>query len=672
MFAYLTLFIYLAVGVVFVRVYAPEKTTVEFTTSYLNIFSKSHLRTVAIAAPIAPEIGFAELKFPKEETRPLRVAMRASDPVKESAHIAKDEIKVLTKTNLPFQEIIVLKPVTSLSKFETNLIALFKEQNFEAIAKIENTDSVSTLMAAAKDAEPDYFEYKAHENNPKNSFEQASTTPPKAKTLNEPTGDAEIDEVLVDNLVNIDYPVETHKEPSRETATSPGLTVTTQNLVAISSPMTSQVDFRQPPLMKNQKMKPDSGGTITKKAGSSSEQNTLGNSLGFIQENARSFQSQVTIHITGTNLKEMTTEVGFEVRPLDDLTEAVSDYNSGEVILDQIMADDKMTRSVALLKHGFAPTNVDLILEEGASDISIPLIEENTFNEMLAPYESRGAIGAVLVELEDGVESASIDVPYSQVLKLNKNLQATETDVFSYQLFLGVRAGNAMLSYKSTNGEVTSKILHIHEHELTFETNFFEDVQSEQVSLVEEDLLSKEKTRLIISTNSIKQFATDKLAKKINDNTFRTDFNRTLLGGRKYVELIHQQEPIFVGYRNSSVLEIPSENFMRYVLSKFESGKLGSRCLIQINLTQKAVRVDMGSESIGESLMTSMQALDADGKFYDSVGEKTRRLIVVGENQGAMELGQDSKINFKITYRDGSVQYLGSYCSPNTYLVEQL
>jgi len=331
-----------------------------------------------------------------------------------------------------------------------------------------------------------------------------------------------------------------------------------------------------------------------------------------------------------------------------------------------------MTRSVALLKHGFAPTNVDLILEEGASDISIPLIEENTFNEMLAPYESRGAIGAVLVELEDGVESASIDVPYSQVLKLNKNLQATETDVFSYQLFLGVRAGNAMLSYKSTNGEVTSKILHIHEHELTFETNFFEDVQSEQVSLVEEDLLSKEKTRLIISTNSIKQFATDKLAKKINDNTFRTDFNRTLLGGRKYVELIHQQEPIFVGYRNSSVLEIPSENFMRYVLSKFESGKLGSRCLIQINLTQKAVRVDMGSESIGESLMTSMQALDADGKFYDSVGEKTRRLIVVGENQGAMELGQDSKINFKITYRDGSVQYLGSYCSPNTYLVEQL
>jgi hypothetical protein len=91
-----------------------------------------------------------------------------------------------------------------------------------------------------------------------------------------------------------------------------------------------------------------------------------------------------------------------------------------------------------------------------------------------------------------------------------------------------------------------------------------------------------------------------------------------------------------------------------------------------VNLNKEAQKVDVAGESVGSSLMTSTQILDADGKFYDSVGPKSRKVIVLGENQGAPDYAQDSKINFKITYQDGTVQYLGSYCSPNTYLVEQL
>ena len=84
------------------------------------------------------------------------------------------------------------------------------------------------------------------------------------------------------------------------------------------------------------------------------------------------------------------------------------------------------------------------------------------------------------------------------------------------------------------------------------------------------------------------------------------------------------------------------------------------------------LKVDVGSESVGSSLMTYIQILDADGKFYDSAGPKSRKIIVVGENQGAPDYAQDAKVNFKISYQDGSVQYLHSYCSPNSYLVEQL
>ena len=340
--------------------------------------------------------------------------------------------------------------------------------------------------------------------------------------------------------------------------------------------------------------------------------------------------------------------------------------------MDQELAQPKMNRSITLLKLGFAPTNTDLILEEGVTELSIPAIEEDTFNELLAPYEARGPIGAVLVELDDTVEGASLDVPYSQVLKLDEKMKVTEGDDFTYQLFVGVKAGNAMLSYKGQRGDITSKIIHVHEREVSFESNFFEDVLNEKVTLLEEDLLSKEKTPLILSAEEVKQFATSKTASKINDHTYRTDFNRTLLGARKYLELSHQSEPVFVGFKEATTLDIPSENFMRYILSKFEGGRLGNRCLVQVNLAKKAVKVDVAAESVGTSLMTYTQILDADGKFYDSISSKSSKIIVVGENEGAPDLSQDGKINLKITYQDGSIQYLGSYCSPNTYLVEQL
>jgi hypothetical protein len=64
--------------------------------------------------------------------------------------------------------------------------------------------------------------------------------------------------------------------------------------------------------------------------------------------------------------------------------------------------------------------------------------------------------------------------------------------------------------------------------------------------------------------------------------------------------------------------------------------------------------------------------LDSDGKFYDSLGAKSEKIIIVGEDQANGSSILDSKINLKITYEDDSVQYFGSYCSPNTYLVEQL
>jgi hypothetical protein len=212
----------------------------------------------------------------------------------------------------------------------------------------------------------------------------------------------------------------------------------------------------------------------------------------------------------------------------------------------------------------------------------------------------------------------------------------------------------------------------VHENEITHDANFYEDVVNEKIRIYEEDLLAKESSPLIISGDKVKIFATNSVAKKINNHTYKMAFGSSHLGGRRYLELNHQSEPLFVGIRDNNNVTVPSENFMRFILSKVEGAKLGNRCLVQINLTKKALALEVASESISQSLMTTTQMLDSDGKFYDSLSDKTRKIIVIGEGQGAQDISPDAKVNIKIKYQDGSVQFLNSYCSPNTYLVEQL
>lgn len=661
MFTYFTLFMYLAVGVVAVRVLTPDMTTIEVSSSYLKYFSRTEFKTPEAEAVVAPDIAFNEIKFPVEK----KVIVKA--PVANKPVVVAQKIQPVSKHELPFHEAVVLSPVVAKEQLETSLVALYHDFKYETAM-----DAVSTKLAATTevDAEPEFFEYPVEEA--KAEEKKVVETKEEIAAASAPVVDENVEEVnIVDNipqedLVAFDY--SKAKQDVKEEKVPTVSTVTTQNMLlqGTSAPVTPAAPMTMTNISKSQPKK-------VQKAVTTHQQNALTNKrMGFVQEESKTYQNRVTIQITGTDFKKTQEEVGFEVRPQDDLSESVSDYNNGSVSIDSDLSQPNMTRSVTVLKRGFAPTNTDLILEEGASEVTIPMVAENTFNEMIAPYESRGPIGVVLVELDDEVESATLDVPYSQVLKLDEDMKITTDSNFTYQLFVGVKAGNAMLSYKSGNGEVTSKIIHVHEHELTFETNFFEPSASEKVTLVEEDLLSKEKMPLILSSDEVRQFATEKTAKKINDHTYKTDFRKTLLGGRKYLELGHQQEPVFVGYKNATTLEIPSENFMRYILSRFEGSKLGNRCLVQVNLSKKASRVDVAAESVGESLQTSTQVLDADGKFYDSVGEKSQKVIVVGENQGSPDYSQDAKINLKITYQDGSIQYLGSYCSPNTYLVEQL
>ena len=669
---------YLAVGSVAVRVLfsASENYAIK-----LPNFARL---VTAVELPIeemtlsAPELAFSEISPAEEPKRIVKVAepkvveQKIAETViveEDILQLAVEQLVAVHESELPFQETISLKPVYMKEELETNLLASYQEFEFKESLVAETPsepvvrDEVSTEQASLVDAEPEFFEYEA----PVEEVAVAAKATTPAET-----------DVITNDLKN-DY----SKNPATNAALKPkqktdvASTLNTQTVLSSvgysnQAPTTPQLAFDYSKATKDinqakRTVAQNKPGVNSQKGSpyKSAQKSNMPNSK-------VSYSMGIEIRANGTDMKRFEDVNGFEIRFQDDQSESFADYGSGRVQIEEVLSQPKMTRSLVILKRGYIPTNSDVILEEGDRVVSIPLIEEDAFNKMTHPFQGKFPVGALLVELDDEAELAQIDVPFGKVITLDGNFKKTKKNDFRYQLFVGVKAGNALITYRKFDGESVSRIIHVHEHELTFEANYFERTLDGKVRLFENDLLGKESSPLIVSTESVKAFMKDASAKKINSHTYKMNFGTGHLGGRRYVELLHQSEPIFMGLRENINLQVPSESFMRHVLSRFEDAKLGNRCLVQINLAKKAMDVKVGAESVASSLMMQTQMLDSDGKFYDSLSEKTEKVMIVGESHASGNISSDAKINVKITHEDGTVHYLSSYCSPNTYLVEQL
>lgn len=698
MFGLFTLVAYLIVGTVAVRIFMPENVQVSIPTSILDsIHSHSLKKSHEVVVAEAPEMKFVEIKIPVEAKPIVKKVVKAVAVKTERKVEAVGPVRILEKNELPFHEPFAVSKVEVRHELETNLVALYKDFRFdESTLVAEVKDEVTTTLAAANEAEPEFFEY------PTEPVASAQPEPVKTVEATKEEIKSEVKEEIVQEVVAaaedrvehvdiaavaspaapeavttqepefFDYPpVKEIKEEAKvaaksEPAPAPALA---HNLMAFDySQANKDIANQTIPKVSLSNHKPMS----KPKAPEARESEEINAITTKTVKKVEAYEVSLTIQAVGTDLKGFENIAGFEVRYQDDQSEATEDYGAGSVNLEMELSKPKMTRSITMLKRGFIPTSSEIILEEGTSSTSIPMIEEEVFNNLQLPYENRGSVGALLVELDDETDVAKVDVPFGDVIKLNGDFKKTKGEDFRYQLFVGVKAGNALLSYHRRSGEVVQKIVHVHEHEMTYDANFYEDVINEKVRIFEEDLLSKESSPLIITADQVRIFATEATSKKINDHTYKLPFGVSHLGGRRYIELNHQREPVFIGIRDNNNVTVPSEHFMRFILSNVEGAKLGNRCLVQINLDRKIEKVEVASESVSASLMTYVQMLDSDGKFYDSISEKTRKVIVIGESQGSSNVSPDAKINLKIQYTDGTVQFLNSYCSPNTYLVEQL
>lgn len=649
---YFTLLACLLVGSVAYRVLPTTEVTIKVPTPYSRYLSRTqYFQNESTPVLEEEKIVFSEMKFEEEKKviaeRPVQKIIQKTEEVKISVYA------------LPFEDNFQVKPVYLEKEMNANLISLYREFRFnesEMLAKDPvQTDSVSTIAAVTgnvtTDEEPVFFEYE--------NEEKADQTKKKAV----------VTEVLLPTA-----------EMKKEAPVAPSEEIEFFDLV---SDRKEEVTPSTPVMVPSSIVTPKKTQSVTtwtvaeKKKSKKSDPRTESSADAIVDQKPESsspgfLSTGLTIQAIGTDLKGAKRLNGFEVRFLDDYSEILDDYGSGQINFDYSLSEDQMTRSARILKRGFAPTNTDLILELSGAQTTLPLIDEDTFNELLRPYASSGPMGALLLELDDETHLAQIDVPFIKVMHFNDRLEESSEEAARYQLFVGVRAGNAMITYHHRKGHTANRIVTIQNHELTFDNNLYSESSEKKLSLWEENLLSKDKKPLIMATSSFKRFVTGKTGKKISQNAYRFKFNEDNFAARRYFELTHLSEPVFVGTKTNTKLEIPSESFMRYVLSRLDNSGLQNRCIVQVNLKKVIRSADVGSESVEDTLLTSVQTLDADGQFYDTPSDKTQKLVIMGESHAPAEISPDGKINLKIQYVDGTTEYLSSYCSPNTYVVEQL
>jgi hypothetical protein len=294
------------------------------------------------------------------------------------------------------------------------------------------------------------------------------------------------------------------------------------------------------------------------------------------------------------------------------------------------------------------------------------MVSNEKINSILTSQNFRGNEAFLLVELDRATEDVDINTKYGGKVFLNSKFRVVnraDSD-FNYILFVDAMPGNTIINFLNSKNETISKIIHLEAEEIYFEPNFYRELEEDEFDLNEENLLSKTIAPLSIDSEDIKGLTFDSNFKKLTLNKYQVGNVLYPVGTRSYTQLNHLSETVFVGRWKNTQVTIPSETYMRFVLGQFSLGSVGTQCLIQINLSKKANSYSLSGQAADRMMGIQTKILDTDGLFYSDFSAESKKIFILGEEQGI--------INAKIKYTDGSEDYLQSYCSNSTYLVEQL
>lgn len=360
----------------------------------------------------------------------------------------------------------------------------------------------------------------------------------------------------------------------------------------------------------------------------------------------------------------------FEIRFHDDPNIYKEDFGSGKINLSFEMSSQISVRRASVVSKGYYRTSMDIVFEPGRVVAKVPVFTNTTFSRILNRNNLKGLDAHVLVELDEKTEDVEIDLSkkYERKLYLDEdyNVVSREDSEYNYVLFVGVEAGNAILNFKRVDRKIINKLVYLAEDEIFYEPNFYAQIKSDSFSVYREGLLTKCKSLVNIKTDKVKPWNYAGKVKKQDLNTVRLSEMTYPVGSKKYVELSYEglSENIFVGRWNQENIVVPTERYISHVIGEFGNDAQKDSCIMQLNISKAIREINFNGQSKNSHMNMQIKVLDKDGEFYQNFSENSDRVFLLGREEGM--------INVEIKYTDNSIQYLQSFCSDSTYIVEQL
>lgn len=370
------------------------------------------------------------------------------------------------------------------------------------------------------------------------------------------------------------------------------------------------------------------------------------------------------IKVNGFNLKGSVESLqNFELSFLDDRNQIITSNTDGEAIVggDEILARSYTGRQSIVFASGYYPLNTKLDFSHENIETNLPLIEKESLQFILSEENIPNYEGLLLIAADSQAQKISIDKNFKKRFELNEEFKIVESEGI-YVLFSGIELGNVEITIENTDKSVIKNFVHLRMDEIFYYQ--YEKSSSERfdIEVCQKEILASQKRMLSVSGKKIEFLNNKFFGDKVSVNKYRFTKMGNLNYQKDYLIFKHLSQDIFVAPNGFGYVEVPSQNYLEYLIDTFRFNK--SMCTVQLNINNEVKEIITDAYTSIGFLPIDKTALDKHGMFDSKPDADTEKVFIFGEGEGV--------IYNKIIYKSGSVDYIESFCGPGTYSIEQL
>ncbi|MCY4524807.1 MAG: hypothetical protein OXB84_08715, partial [Halobacteriovoraceae bacterium] len=346
-----------------------------------------------------------------------------------------------------------------------------------------------------------------------------------------------------------------------------------------------------------------------------------------------------------------------------DLNASIYDHGNGEINITEKLNGSMSILSGVLSSPEMIKTRINWMLTSEDQNMHVPLFTESNFYELLEQNDLNDQGAHLLIKLNDAVEKTDLDSEYDGKLYLNKNFDQSSDDAL-FVLYIGVNPGNRLIKYHTFNDKISEKVVFLGEGEVFYDDANFWGPGLQRIALFEKKLMGNNQSELVIEGEQITYFNKEIKASIAGTNLYEYLRPQLPTGMRQYLRLSHLDGTIFLGNWQKEKLEVPSASFIDEIYRTFDIENLLGRCFIQLNFSKKIMSVKSQGISAKGPIYLQTSVLEKDGTITNEITGNADKIFLLGDEPGM--------VNIKIIYGDDSMDVLQTYCSNDSYLVEQL